>query len=156
MDTPPTTLIHLATVADAGAVADIYGPIVRDMMISFEESVPNASDMADRIEDTLSFAPWLVCEIDGTVVGYTYARKFKERAAYRWAVELSTYLAEGFRGKRVGRSLVASLLAALKVQGFVQALGIIALPNPASVRMFKSFGARHIGTQKNVGYKAGQ
>ncbi len=156
MDTPPTTLIRLATVADAGAIADIYGPIVRDTMISFEESPPTETEIAKRIEDTLSFAPWLVCEINGTVVGYAYARRFKERAAYRWAVELSTYLAEGFRGKRVGRALVASLLAALKVQGFVQAFGIIALPNPASVRMFESFGATHIGRQKNVGYKAGQ
>ncbi len=156
MDTPQTTLIRLATVADSGAIADIYGPIVRDTMISFEESPPTEMDIAKRIEETLSFAPWLVCEIDGRVVGYTYARRFKERAAYRWAVEISTYLAEGFRGKRVGRALVASLLAALKVQGFVQAFGIIALPNPARVRMFESFGATHIGTQKNVGYKAGQ
>ncbi len=155
MDDSTTAVIRLATVADAGEVAGIYGPIVRDTMISFEESVPTEADIVARIEDTLSFAPWLVCEIDGVVVGYTYADRFKERAAYRWAVELSTYLAEGYRGKRIGRALAASLLAALKVQGFVQAFGVIALPNPASVRMFESFGAEYIGTQKKVGYKSG-
>ena len=156
MDDSTTAVIRLATVADAGEVAGIYGPIVRDTMISFEESVPTETDIAARIEDTLSFAPWLVCEIDGVVVGYTYAGRFKERAAYRWAVELSTYLAEGYRGKRIGRALVASLLGALKVQGFVRAFGVIALPNPASVRMFESFDAEYIGTQKKVGYKSGE
>lgn len=151
-----TAIIRLATVDDAGAVVAIYGPIVRDTMISFEESAPTEAEIASRIEDTLSFAPWLVCEIDGAIVGYCYARKFKERAAYRWAVEISTYLTEGYRGKHIGRALVTSMLAALKVQQFTQVFGAIALPNPPSVRMFESFGAQHIGTQKNVGYKAGR
>ena len=70
--------------------------------------MPTEADVAGRIEDTLSFAPWLICEIEGVVAGYTYARRFKERAAYRWAVELSTYLAEGYREKRIGRALVSS------------------------------------------------
>ena len=83
MDDSTTAVIRLATVADAGEVAGIYGPIVRDTMISFEESVPTEADIVARIEDTLSFAPWLVCEIDGVEVGYTYADRFKERAAYR-------------------------------------------------------------------------
>ena len=78
-----TAVIRLATVADAGAVAGIYGPIVRDTMISFEESVPTEAGVKGRIEDAFSFAPWLVCEIESIVMGYTYARRFKERATYR-------------------------------------------------------------------------
>ena len=78
-----TTVIRLATVADAGAIAETYGLIVRDTMISFEESVPTETGVKGRIEDTFSFAPWLVCEIEGVVMGYTYARRFKERAVYR-------------------------------------------------------------------------
>lgn len=158
MGVSTTAVIRLATVADAGAVAGIYGPMVRDTMISFEESVPTEAGVAGRIEDTLSFAPPLVCEIESVVMGYTYAResKSKGRATYRWAMELSTYLEEGYRGNRIGRALITSLLAALKVEGFGQAFGVIALPNPASVRMFESFGAEYIGTQQRVGYKSGQ
>lgn len=97
MEKSSTVLIRLAGISDAAAIVDIYGPIVRDTMISFEEVVPSEAEIAARIKDTLLFAPWLVCEIDGAIVGYCYARRFKERAAYRWAVELSTYLADGYR-----------------------------------------------------------
>ncbi|WP_353954260.1 GNAT family N-acetyltransferase [Brevundimonas diminuta] len=48
--------------------------------------------------------PVLVAEIDGAVAGYAYAAPYRLRAAYRFMVEDSIYIAEAFRGLGVGTS----------------------------------------------------
>ena len=108
--------------------------------------------MAARIERSHA---WLALERDGRLVGYAYAAPFHERAAYRWAVEVSIYLAEEARGQGWGRSLLQELLARLAERGFVTAFAGTTLPNPASVRLFESAGFEKIAHQKNVGFKLG-
>ena len=45
--------IRVARAEDGGDVADIYAPIVADTFISFEDTPPSASEMAQRIEAAL-------------------------------------------------------------------------------------------------------
>ena len=45
----------------------------------------------------MSVYPYIVCEEDGVPVGYAYASRLYERAAYAWAVELSVYFAPNHR-----------------------------------------------------------
>jgi hypothetical protein len=54
--------IRVAGRRDAGPIADIYAPIVRETAISFEADPPTAAIMAERIEATLPRFPWLVAE----------------------------------------------------------------------------------------------
>ncbi len=62
--------IRVATTDDAAAIAEIYGPIVRDTFISFETEVPTVKEIRARIDGITMRYPWLICEIDGAVVGY--------------------------------------------------------------------------------------
>jgi L-amino acid N-acyltransferase YncA len=50
--------IRFAAETDATQILDIYGPIVADTAISFEEEVP---EIASRICSTLARYPWLAC-----------------------------------------------------------------------------------------------
>jgi phosphinothricin acetyltransferase len=131
-------------------VAAIYAPVVRDTIISFEEEPPSADEMAERIAASHL---WLVAEEDRTVVGYAYAASFHPRAAYRWSVEVSVYLAEDARRRGIGRSLVAELVDRLREMGFVNAFGGTAMPNPASERLLESLGFEAVALQKKVGFK---
>ena len=149
------TDIRLATVEDADAVRAIYAPCVEDTPISFEYDPPTAAEMGRRIETTTGTHPWLVCVLDGSVVGYAYAGPFSARAAYRWTVEVSTYVDADHRGRGVGRALYESLLAVLTRQGFVEAYAGVALPNEASVALHESVGFVHHTTYPDVGYKLG-
>ena len=143
--------IREATAEDAGAVAAIYGPVVTDTIISFEEEPPSADEMARRIAASRL---WLVAEDDdGHVVGYAYAAPFHPRAAYRWSVEVSVYLRPGARGRGIGKRLVSELVGRLREMGFVNAFGGTALPNPASERLLESLGFERVGLQKEVGFK---
>ena len=113
-------MIRQATPADAAAIAAIYAPMVRDTIISFEEEPPSAEEMAERI---VASHLWLAAEEDGRVVGYVYAAPFHPRAAYRWATEVSIYLAPEAQGRGIGRELFGTLLGRLREMGFVQAFG---------------------------------
>ena len=140
---------------DAPAIADIYAPSVTGGLASFEEVAPDATEMARRVGVTLERTPWLVAEIDGAVAGYAYADRHRERPGYRWAVNISVYVADGFTGRGVGRALYDRLLDLLRRQRFVNAYAGIALPNPASVALHESVGMRRIGVYRRVGYKLG-
>ena len=50
--------------------------------------------------------PYLVAEIDGAVVGFAYAAPFRPRAAYRYTVEDSVYVAPDRMGQGVGKALL--------------------------------------------------
>ena len=150
-----TPLIRLAGEGDAPQIADIYAPVVRDTIISFETEPPSVEEIARRVRDTLVCWPWLVCERDGEVLGYAYAGAHRSRAAYQWSVDVSAYVREDARQRGVGRALYTSLIAALDLQGFYNAYAGIALPNDASVGLHEVMGFRLVGVYKAVGYKLG-
>jgi phosphinothricin acetyltransferase len=147
--------IRLVTETDAGAIAAIYRPLVETTAISFETVAPSAEDMARRIGATTATHPWLVCERGGQIAGYAYASPHRTRAAYRWSVDTSVYVAADHHRAGVGRSLYVSLFAILAAQGFVSAYAGIALPNPASVGLHEAMGFEPIGVYRQVGFKHG-
>ncbi len=147
--------IRLATEADAEAMLAIYTPVVLETAISFEIEPPSLDEFKTRIRSTLARTPWLVCEIDGDVAGYAYAGALRTREAYQWSVEITVYVHADYRRLGVGSAVYTSLFDCLRLQGFMNAYGGIALPNPGSVGLHESMGFFHIGTYRNVGYKFG-
>ena len=147
--------IRMATMGDAAQVQAIYAPFCEDSPVSFEDVPPSVAEMASRITTLTQSYPWLVCEQANGIVGYGYSCKYRERAAYRWAVEVSVYVAPGWRGKGIGKGLLAALSALLQAQGFFRAYGGVALPNPASVALLKSAGFKPVGVYEKVGFKCG-
>ncbi len=150
-----TGQIRVASRQDAEGILAIYAPIVSETSISFELEPPRVEEMQRRIETTLAKLPWLVCEADGQIMGYAYASRHRERAAYQWSVDVSVYVAEAARGQGLGRKLYAPLLGILEDLGYCSALAGIALPNPASVGLHEAMAFKPIGIYRNIGYKLG-
>ena len=148
-----TSAIRLARPDDASAMLDIYAPFIRDNAVSFEIDVPTPEEFASRVTQKLSMYPWLVCEVEGKVVGYAYASDHATRDAYQWSVDVSLYITEYYRRHGVGRALYTSLFASLRLQGYFNAYAGITLPNPASVGVHEAMGFTHIGTFQDVGHK---
>jgi L-amino acid N-acyltransferase YncA len=148
--------IRVATPRDARAVHEIYAPVVRDTVISFELEPPTVAEMERRIAATLAAFPWLVWEEGGRVAGYVYASRHKERAAYQWSVDVTAYVHPDFRRRGVGKALYLELLRVLRMQGFFTAYGGITLPNAASVALHESVGFSPFAVYRGVGYKFGR
>lgn len=147
-------MIRACTTADAAAICEIYNHYVRHTVITFEEVPVVVADMAQRILDVTARLPWLVADDEeGVLVGYAYATPWKPRSAYRFSVESTVYVAPGYVGRGVGTALYRELVAGLRALDVHCAVGGIALPNPASVKLHEKLGFKKIGQFVEIGRK---
>lgn len=143
----------MATPEDAGAIAEIYLPFVRDTAVSFEAVPPSVQEMRSRMTSTLATLPWLVITDGGSVKGYAHANPHRARDAYRWCVDVSVYLDASIHGRGQGRRIYTALLNLLVAQGYVNAYAGITLPNAASVSLHESLGFAPVGLFRGAGFK---
>jgi phosphinothricin acetyltransferase len=148
-------LFRRAMPSDAAALAAIYDPIVANTIISFEETAPGPDGIRHRIEAAGDSYPWLVCERAGQVVGYVYASPHRTRAAYRWGVDVSAYVAPSAQRSGIARRLYLRLFEILGAQGYCVACAGIALPNEPSCKLHESVGFTKVGVYHGVGFKLG-
>lgn len=147
--------IRPARAGDEAAIAEIYRPFCESATVSFENEAPSAAEMAERIRTTSERFPWLVLDDGGTLAGYAYASRHRERAAYAWSVDVTVYVAATHRRKGVGRALYTSLLELLRLLGYFKVYAGVTLPNPSSVGLHEAMGFAPVGVYEGVGYKLG-
>ncbi len=142
---------------DAARIAAIYNPYILTTCITFEEQAVSGDEMQRRIATTLKEEmPWLVCEDNDEIVGYAYAHQWSARSAYRYSVEPSVYVAKDTTGHGVGKMLYQALLDELRQRSKRNVVGVIALPNNASIRLHEALGFKKVGELADVGYKQGR
>ncbi|HVL74651.1 MAG TPA: arsinothricin resistance N-acetyltransferase ArsN1 family B [Noviherbaspirillum sp.] len=142
--------IRAAVADDAPVLCAIYNHYVLTSAISFEEAPVSIDEMAARIRAT---SPWFVLEQDGVVAGYAYATPWRTRAAYRYSVESTVYVAPDRHGQGFGAQLYRALIAALRERGVHSVIGGIAQPNPASVALHEKLGFEQVALFREVGRK---
>lgn len=146
--------IRMAAPEDGQELAEIYAQYL-DTPITFECVCPTAEEFSDRIRDISAQYPYLVCEEEGKAVGYAYAHRQMERAAYGWNAELSVYLERGAVSRGLGSRLYGALLELLKMQRVRNVYGGVTLPNEKSQRLHIGMGFRLLGVYHHTGYKCG-
>ena len=148
--------IRIAKPTDAKGILEIYAPYISNTSFTFETEIPSVEEFAERIKTYLINWPWLVCEIDGKIAGYTYATKYRERVAYQWGVESSVYIHDDFQRAGIARALYTALFDILKQQGFNTVYAVINLPNEKSISLHERLGFHHFATYEKAGYKLGK
>ena len=146
--------MRFASAADAAALLAIYGQYL-DTSVTFEQDLPSEEEFARRIGEYGGTHPYLVWEEGGRPVGYAYAHRLGERAAYQWSAELSVYLDRDSRGRGLGRRLYGALLELLRFQGVRTVYGCVTVPNPASERLHEAMGFQRTGVWHRSGHKGG-
>lgn len=155
--TGASAYVRQVTGVDAGVIADLYNQYVLSSVATFEEQPVDAAEMAMRIERVqVAGLPWLVAEVDGELYGYAYGAPWHRRSAYRFTAEISVYLDARALGQGMGTLLYQALFGALSEQGIRTVIGVIALPNAASVALHEKFGLQKAGQLDQVGLKFGR
>ena len=154
----PNLTLRDAVEDDMGDVQAIYAFHVWQGLATFEEAPPSTQELLSRRASVLALGlPYLIAEIDGRVVGYSYATDYRPRTAYRYTIEDSVYVADGQHGRGIGTRLLAQLIARCEHGPWRQMLAVIGHSgNAASIALHRRLGFEPVGTFKSVGFKLGR
>ena len=144
-------IFRFATVQDSATLLEIYAQYI-ETPITFECALPTEQAFADRIHRIVQEYPYLVWEDDsGRVLGYAYAHRQMERAAYQWNAELSIYLDRAHTSQGWGKKMYLALMDLLALQGVKTVYGGVTIPNEKSERLHACLGFQRLGTYHNTG-----
>jgi len=143
---------------DMPKIHAIYGFHVLHGLASFEEEPPSVDELSRRRADMLDRGlPYLVAEMGGVVVGYSYAAPYRLRLAYRFTVENSVYVDHNLRRRGAGYLLLSALIARCVERECRQMIAVIGdSENMASIALHERLGFIRIGTLRAVGFKFGR
>ena len=102
-------LIRIAKEDDAEELLKIYSYYVKNTAITFEQKVPSLEEFSNRIKETLINYPYLVAIVDGKIIGYIYASRFRTRESYICSVATSIYIEKSYQRKGIGKKLYSEL-----------------------------------------------
>lgn len=142
-----------ATLNDVEAITNIYNYYVENKMPTFDENPVTENFFKKKISTHSDKFPWLVYELNNTVIGYAYTSPWKSRFGYRFTAEISIYLHPNNTEKGIGSLLYKELIKLLKEKGFNSIIGGITLPNPPCVKLHEKFGFKKVTQFKQVGIK---
>lgn len=143
--------MRLAAEHDLPAIVAIYN-----------SAVPTRQSTADMVEVTVESRvewfrqhdprkhPLLVHEEEGHVAAWVSFQAFYGRPAYHHTAEISIYIAPDFRGKGLGRKLLAEALEMIESLDIKTVIGFIFSHNEPSIRLFTSFGFKTWGKLPHV------
>ena len=150
-----TPFVRDASAEDLDAIVAIYGQHVEHGLASFEESPPDVTEIERRWKAAAEAGmPYLVAELEGTVIGFAYGSKYRPRPAYRHTVEDSVYVAPEMVGRGAGGALLAVLIERCAEAGYKQMVAVIGdSANDASINLHARLGFRRVGVLHDIGFK---
>ena len=143
---PDDVAVRAMAEGDLDVVRRIYAEGIATGQATFETSVPSASTL---------WRTWLpghrwVAEIDGEVVGWAAAVRTSQRDCYSGVAETSVYVADGFRGRGVGKALIHRQVNAADADGLWTLQTSVFPENRASLALHHSAGYRTLAVRDRI------
>jgi L-amino acid N-acyltransferase YncA len=149
-----------ATGHDAAAIARIYNQGIEDRLATLETGLRTADERRQWLSARSPRHPVIVATTlppaVSTILAWGSLNPFSTREAYRFVADFSVYVERGWRGKGVGRALLARLIELGREHGYHK-LVLSAFPfNKAGVALYEHLGFRTVGIYHEQGLLDGQ
>lgn len=141
---------------DAPILNSIYERYVTETTVTFETTPPSDNEFLERVEQISRDFPYLVCECQGEIMGYAYAHRCFERAAYAWCAETTVYLKPEARRRGQGRRLYGALIDILNILNYKTLYAVIVSENTDSCAFHERMGFKLFSVFRNAGWKLGR
>jgi L-amino acid N-acyltransferase YncA len=129
------------------AVRAIYAEGIATSTATFETSVPSWQEWDARHLRSCR----LVVAGEGELLGWAALSAVSTRPVYRGVAEVSVYIAERARGRKIGAALLAALIAESEQHGIWTLQAGIFSENTVSMRLHEKLGFRIVGTRERIG-----
>lgn len=148
--------IRFAQLEDLADIYAIYCPYIIETTITFETEAPTFVSFQDRFQTITAQYPWLIAEEDDEIIGYAYASRAFERAAYDWCADLAIYFRKDRAHHGGAAQLYQVLFELLKRQQVRVVYALITAENERSTSFHERMGFYQVGRLKGSGYKFGR
>lgn len=148
--------IRRATSADAETICRIYNQGIEDRVATLETVLRTPDERRQWMESRGSRHPVLVAERDGGVVAWASLNPFNPRPAYDHVADLSIYVERPWRGKGVGRALLARVIETARELGFHKIVLAALASNRAGEALYTKLGFRRVGVYREQGLLDGR
>ncbi len=149
-------MIRPFKIQDTQQLLDIYNYYVLNSVATFDIEPLAFETFSNKINSINKDFPFVVFEENNTILGFAYGSKFRPKPAYNSTVEVTVYIKHTAHGKQIGTKIYSELITRLKHQNFHSAIGVLTLPNEASVKLHEKFGFKQVAELKEVGFKFGK
>ncbi|WP_163513461.1 helix-turn-helix domain-containing GNAT family N-acetyltransferase [Fodinicola acaciae] len=127
-------------------VRRIYAEGIATGLATFETDVPSRAALD---------AKWLpdqrwVAEVDGAVAGWAALTAASSRPCYAGVAETSVYIADGMRGRGVGKALLHQQVSGADAAGIWTLQSAIFAENTASLALHHAAGFRTVGIRERI------
>ncbi len=137
--------------ADWPTVRAIYAEGIATGNATFESTPPEWETWNAAHRSDCRF----VADEDGINCGWAALTAVSGRCVYAGVAEISVYVAEACRGKKIGTRLLEHLIAASEQSGFWTLQAGIFPENTASLRIHEQAGFRLVGRRERIGQMHG-
>jgi L-amino acid N-acyltransferase YncA/DNA-binding transcriptional ArsR family regulator len=145
-DVPTDVTVRALQPGDWAAVRRIYAEGIATGVATFETTVPSRASLDAR---WLPEHRW-VAEIDGEVVGWTALSPVSTRECYSGVAESSIYVADGHRGRGIGKALIRQQVVAADDAGLWTLQTAIFTENRTSIALHHAAGYRTVGIRERI------
>ena len=146
--------IQKATLSDVNSILEIVNDAILNTTAIYDYDLRTLEEQMEwfLLKEKNNF-PVFVAELNNEIVGFGTYDSFRSKVGYRFTVEHSVYVKEGFAGKGIGKLLLEQLITTAKSENYHVMIGVIDATNENSIRFHEKFGFESIGILKEVGFK---
>jgi phosphinothricin acetyltransferase len=148
--------IRPAGPGDAPLICAIYNQGIEDRLATLETELRTPAERREWLRGRDPRHPVFVAEAEGAGVGWASLNVFNARPAYQYVADLSVYVERSWRGRGVGRRLLAHLVEVAPGLGYHK-LVLAAFPfNRAGMALYERLGFRTVGIYREQGQLDGR
>ncbi len=97
----------------------------------------------------------LVGAVENQIIGWAALTPVSGRCVYAGVAEVSVYIASGYRGQKIGQTLLRALIGESEKNGIWTLQAGIFPENKASLKIHENMGFRQLGIREKIGQMNG-
>ena len=150
-------MIRQAVENDLCQILEIYNDAILNTTAIYTYNVQTLEDRTlwfrKKNEDKF---PVLVSEENNKVIGFATFGSFRAWPAYKYTIEHSVYVHNGYRHHGVGTALIKEIIRIADERKFATIVAGIDAFNENSLKLHRKLGFEYAGTIRRAGFKFGK
>ncbi|MEO8516661.1 MAG: N-acetyltransferase family protein [Flavobacterium sp.] len=149
--------IRKATINDIPSVLEIVNYEIMNTTSVWEYDIRTLEEQVAIFKEKQGKNfPFIVAEKEGNIVGFATYGPFRLKIGYKFTVEHSVYVRQGFIGTGIGKLLLFELISLAQIQKLHTMIGVIDGENVGSISFHERAGFKNVGHIKETGFKFGR